>query len=437
MQSSSFEHLTSQQVAGFRERTIPPEEQLALDAHLAACDSCRHLLRPHGSGKTSLLQFEEGLLASEDGVEMHLTYEEMTAYLDGKADPVTREIVEGHADVCRQCQQELEEMRQTQNSLLLGSRGVLELSPRPSFIQKVIQSVRSARWHLAAEMALVAALLLLFLYKPSLPTQTGVTPPQNSELIEDLRNLVKKGEADTATLSKQRDDEKAKRLEAEKKVASLTMLNRKPRYFLMTRQGQTRTEKSSEAVLIQDALKKGLEVASLLPVENNRTMGASNEEAALRLLFPVNTNVKELQPLFQWKSRGRGAIYDIFIIRKDGSDALVLEHKGIIATQWRPEKPLPQGQVLQWQVVEHRKDERDDSPLLSERANFRVLDAASIRELAQAEREAVLAQGIRLAKKGLVKEAEAQFRAVLAKNPTDAVAAGFLQTIRRQQPSTP
>jgi hypothetical protein len=46
-------------------------------------------------------------LASAIGVPEHLSYEQMTAYVDAISDDVDREIVESHVELCDRCAAEL------------------------------------------------------------------------------------------------------------------------------------------------------------------------------------------------------------------------------------------------------------------------------------------------------------------------------------------
>src|SRR5689334_4589034 len=51
------------------------------------------------------------LLPAQQDEPYHLTATELTAYADGDADEVTRELVETHLEVCHECSEELEKLR--------------------------------------------------------------------------------------------------------------------------------------------------------------------------------------------------------------------------------------------------------------------------------------------------------------------------------------
>src|SRR5579859_2504680 len=57
--------------------------------------------------ESSLSRLRSGLQTDDD----HLSYESMANYIDQKADPIDREIVEGHMDLCSRCANELASIR--------------------------------------------------------------------------------------------------------------------------------------------------------------------------------------------------------------------------------------------------------------------------------------------------------------------------------------
>lgn len=89
----------------YRRRVASPSELLATDAHLAACDECFHAVR-----------------AEHDSVELpagdrHLSYEELEAHVDGRADALDRELVTAHTAQCAPCAAELADVQATRDAL--------------------------------------------------------------------------------------------------------------------------------------------------------------------------------------------------------------------------------------------------------------------------------------------------------------------------------
>ena len=99
-------HPDAEALDRYRRRTATPDELLATDAHLATCDECFHAVR-----------------AEHDSVELpsagdkHLTYEELEAFVDGRADALDRELVTAHTAQCAQCAAELADVKATRDAL--------------------------------------------------------------------------------------------------------------------------------------------------------------------------------------------------------------------------------------------------------------------------------------------------------------------------------
>ena len=81
---------------------MPLEDLLAFDRHVAQCGECRNQLTSEDPVTTLLA----GLASAAAGPE-HLSYDQMTAYVDAKSDDVDREIIESHVELCARCAAEL------------------------------------------------------------------------------------------------------------------------------------------------------------------------------------------------------------------------------------------------------------------------------------------------------------------------------------------
>jgi hypothetical protein len=94
------------------------------------------------------------------GEASHLTYEEMEAWLDGRADRIDRELAQGHLALCPRCSAELDDLRNVRESI----------APR-------------RRWRIAAAAALLIAILSIVFFDrigikpdPVVPTTAQAFP---------------------------------------------------------------------------------------------------------------------------------------------------------------------------------------------------------------------------------------------------------------------
>lgn len=100
-----MEHLTQDELEGYGSGRLASTTLLAADRHLAGCAACRRELQA--------VQAAPALpeMVREMGEPVHLTYEEMTAYLDSQADESGREMVEQHIHLCQSCATEVKELQ--------------------------------------------------------------------------------------------------------------------------------------------------------------------------------------------------------------------------------------------------------------------------------------------------------------------------------------
>src|SRR5882724_4354744 len=101
-----IDHISSQQLEGYLNKTLPPDELIRVDDHLSACDVChQHLSAMLSlSKKPRVIESDESRINDEESD--HVTYEQLAAYVDLELDEFDREIVESHITLCTQCSEE-------------------------------------------------------------------------------------------------------------------------------------------------------------------------------------------------------------------------------------------------------------------------------------------------------------------------------------------
>jgi hypothetical protein len=97
------QHLSAEQIAKYRERSLLPGELLAVDSHLGGCEECRVQLSDGESRAAA-----SGLItAIEKARGQHLSYEQMDAWVEDKMDQTERELVLAHIGLCAECARQL------------------------------------------------------------------------------------------------------------------------------------------------------------------------------------------------------------------------------------------------------------------------------------------------------------------------------------------
>lgn len=103
---STGNHLDPDALNRYRQRrAVSPAELLAVDAHVAVCDSCYDAVRA---------DIDTIDLPADDA---HLSYEELEAFVDGSASATDRELTAAHAASCEVCHEKLIDLGATRDSL--------------------------------------------------------------------------------------------------------------------------------------------------------------------------------------------------------------------------------------------------------------------------------------------------------------------------------
>src|SRR6476469_7571877 len=107
----TLEHLSETQLARYRERSLDPQELLAVDRHLASCDLCHERLTRTPPGASISIE--------SDDEPFHLNYKQhLEPYVDGKANDIDREIVDSHVALCSQCATDLKDLLEFKQQLV-------------------------------------------------------------------------------------------------------------------------------------------------------------------------------------------------------------------------------------------------------------------------------------------------------------------------------
>jgi len=114
-----MEHLTQDELKGYGGGAAAARTLLEADRHLAECAKCRYELRQVVEAPALpgfVLEMEE---------PVHLSYEEMSGYVDATVSAEVRERMDQHAAICRSCAKELKELQ------AFDARMALELNAAP------------------------------------------------------------------------------------------------------------------------------------------------------------------------------------------------------------------------------------------------------------------------------------------------------------------
>lgn len=150
-------HLSAEQIENYRKRLLPPALLVAADNHIAACPSCRARLEKIARPEIALPTMRERLRQT-DSDKSHISYELLESYVDQTADPIDREIVASHVEICRLCAHEFKDLRAFAVSMASTSKTKIAVE-RQGFWKRFFSSWTPLRLVVvtAAAMLLVVA----------------------------------------------------------------------------------------------------------------------------------------------------------------------------------------------------------------------------------------------------------------------------------------
>lgn len=421
------EHLSQMQLTGYSGRTLPPQELLAVDNHLASCDACHERL-------TRILPAVGKRVISEpfgSGETFHLDYEQhLEPYVDGKADDIDREIVDSHVALCSKCATDLRDLvafrEQPVPAFTANARGTsswwkqwlpqLPSLPAPALAMAVVIAV-----------FILAMAVLFWTTKPvSQPGQQagpGAPAPANEQPSPSSTEHT----TETDAASNQREE---------------------PLIALNDAGGQVIVNKAGKLEGLQDlppdlreSVERALNTRRLRtsPALTGWPTGAGHlrgleDKNTFAPLEPTDVVVETDRPTFRWQGLEGAAHYVVTIfdtkLREVGSSGPVN------GTEWTTPNSLARGVTFSWQISALKDGEKVVSPKppLPE-ARFRILDQRAVAALAKLKEFAGsshLVMGVFYWKHGLIEKSEREFQALAKANPNSTTVAELLASIRHR-----
>jgi len=423
-------HLSEKVIERYRASELSPAELLALDDHLAGCESCQVQMRNDEKLAGGYGQAISALHLESAFADSHLAYQQMADYVDDKASDLDRELIDSHLESCLSCRAELRDLEATKAAI--AERPTAVSSPRRSLS---FRETLAAWWQLpairislqvaAAIILVVAAIWLVKLYsrKPDQQAQQHSGPleanrpapggsptvpsPEDQKDVPFVADLIDAGSHITLT-----SDDKLSGIDA----ASIQIQNE-----------------------VTAALKNGRVKVSPLIAElkgqSGKLMGTGSSDYGL--VSPVAMVIESRTPMFRWRAVNGAENYVVAIY--DLNSKKIAESAPLTETKWRANAPLEYGRVYTWQVRANKPGEEVIMPPpAAAEAKFRIIDAAKAEELAQVRRDhqgSHLVLGLTYADAGMLDESEQELRKLLAANPESTVARSLLRSVEAQKSS--
>jgi anti-sigma factor RsiW len=478
-------HITTETAERYCLRRLPPAEWLSVQTHAAGCEECRAKLAHAVDVDGSLQQVRADLSAEPDGSEsepQHLAYEQVAAYVDGTLDEVEREIADSHFAVCRDCADDLTDLRRYQTIGVARRTTTAEAAPSGLTATAKTLWQRFSSFSFApsfgtllptAAAASVVAIILLGVWiavrtsrqpngnevvKVNAPKESDRAVPQDGAPSNVGTNAADRTSAPTPDrasptgvddvhppASQQATRAPQQRVETggSASPSSVIALNDGGQQVTLDQQGNLRGLEGLPAS-VRQTVRRSLETQR---VENPRTLespggaggvlmsgGANVSGVPFALVEPVGKIVHSDRPQLRWKPLEGAVSYTVAIV--NANFRVVEQSQALSTTQWTPVQPLARGANYYWQVTATLPDGSEVTSPTSPapQAKFRVLDESTfddLKLLEKAQADSHLARGVLYAKAGLMDEAVAEFEKLVKANPRSPVARKLLQSAQK------
>jgi len=406
------DHLSQQQIARYCERQVPPAELLQVDDHLSQCPDCRARLassidmRAESRSATSPRLFgsrEEAAFPKASVRPGHVTYEQLEAFIDGKASDAENETLRGHVDSCRVCAGELRDMSDFKAELTAS--GKKDHKAKEGWWAN-FAALRLSPSRVVLALAISAAIVLVVAVERK---SLSLAPPRKSPSA---------GAAPTDTVG-------PNPARNEHLTASLSSLE-------AAIGGLPPEERTSVLLAYSHQMIPTPEVLAQLRGRQQTLLGESQPGRRFEVLAPLGEVVPDMRPIFRWQSLAGATGYTVAIF--DANLYPVQSSPSLRATQWRANRPLKRGQIYKWQVTATLSDGNSvtsPSPPSPE-AKFRVLDQKKVDELAQFQKthpKSHVALGILYAQAGLLEQGQHELQQISQNDPDHDLAQNLLKSI--------
>lgn len=415
------EHLSTRDLEGYRQGSLPPLGLLAADDHLTACAPCQARLAEAVPAVAAWQTLRAALPVSAEA-ETHLSYEQLAAYVDGQLGETARRAAAHHLEACEMCAAEWQDLRAfsvaltpTPQSKPAATVAASSLAAPASLFQQIKELFTLRRPMLAG----VSALLLLASWLLFTQLRRQTAPPEIVTTSPTVTPAPVNVEASPAV------------------PVSVLALNDAGGQVSLDAQGNLHFPQPLPAAyeqMVKRALLAGrVETPALagLNVKTGALMGG-NAGVPFALLAPVAQVSETARPKFRWQVLEGATSYTVTIY--NAAFNKVATSPPLTNTEWQPDQPLPRGVTYSWQVKAFKDGQEVAVPMPpAPEAKFKVLEQAKWEEVRQARRQFAgshLALGLVYAQAGLLTEAEREFQTLADANRTTPLARKLLQSVK-------
>lgn len=406
-------------------RAQSENELTTVASHLTGCPDCQAkfvstLRRQREVADLSFTLAPEFWLRHE-----HLEYEQLVELGNAKLDASDRELIDAHLKICPPCREDVRsflafrEQIAPEMSVSYAPVEQKSASERLSWVgwwrRLVWKPIYSAAVVILGIALIIGAAFLLKRRAENLQAQHGPTPQVSPVSTPDNRVANVPSPPSTPNES---PIEKPNSADA-------VIINDRGRTITVDKSGSlaglddvpSPMRDEIAQVLLSERLERPAILKELSGQQGNLRGGKT--APPFNLTFPSRAVIVSDRPTLKWEKALGASSYQVYVNDQAGHEVAKSDELSSERTAWLLPKSLRRGEVYSWTVVAVVDGKEIVSPgPSSPEMKFKVLSASSLRQLNQLKKtRSHLALGVFYAQKGMIAEAEREFKLLVLKNP--------------------
>lgn len=436
------EHLSTKTLERFHQHALTTMDRRLIYDHVLSCEECRKQIVSPEIEAVAVETLSADLLSEGKHESLHLDYETIESYVDGKLDSSDQKQIVDHLNACLTCAGEVADLREslaamTNTAAIQGKNTVSIRQKIQSFLRTLVfESPLRVSIPVAFMILLAIAVAVLWRLRSTNPEAVGnrqlSAGPNPSPTQSPV--TVQASSSPSPTESPSRATPFASPTEPGQQIIAL---NDGPNKILLERSGKLSgvealpldTQRAVRDVLLANNIAKP-DVLNELRVPDVSLRASSGDLEVPAAIYPVQRVITDQTPTLEWSPAKGATAYRIEIGDADFRQVAKSEDLPPTLHSWKLSTALRRGGIYTWTV----RAIGSEGNSLTSQAKFKVLSEHSVNELAQLKAaRSHLGLGVFYAREGLLSDAERELQILRRENPGVTLPTYLLQQIKSWQ----
>ena len=435
------EHLTKETIDLFRHSRLSPDDLLAVSDHIAVCDACTSRVGENNLLQDQTTDFLTVIRGAR--YISHLTFEQLDGFINDRLDPQEGSMVAEHLSFCGECEREIRDLRSLSAAIRIDEHNLIPVETDLSWSDWVRSffTVRSLSF-VAASVVLVGFVTWLAILRGRDgfdQNQIATDPAEQGATITEAGN-GSVGPSDTQSLTDPQTALNAENSNKDSDRLSQVLLTDGTRQVGINSVGELIGYEGLPNDLtrsVTEALRTGKVRMSNEVSELRSTQGVLMGDGAdpgapsLKLNGPVGEVVITTTPRLSWQRVEGAESYTVEVF--DTTFNQVASSGPLLNTSWATPR-LRRGTTYLWQVTATRGTEKIKGPQRpAPDAKYRIASHQDVNRIEKVKRlypGNSLALGVAYAEAGLLRNALSEFELFARKNPNSPLPRRLISSTR-------